>query len=72
MVEILLGFTYVALIAYSGLCAPDIFFRVFRFRDTPEYALAYLFTCLFMAVTLLGGIGRVAFALHDARNAKTD
>lgn len=71
MTEILLGFTYVALLLYSGFCAPTIFFRFFRFRDTPEYAFAYFFTCLLMAVTLLGAVGRVTLALRDARTAKT-
>lgn len=60
---------YILLAVYSGACAPDVFLRVFRFRDTPEYTFAYIFSCIFMTVTLLGALGRVAFVLHDARRA---
>jgi len=60
---------YFLLLLYSVVCSPDVFFRIFKFRDTPEYAFAYFISCALMAVTLLGVVGRIAFALHDARRA---
>lgn len=60
---------YLLLLLYSGACSPDVFFRLFKFRDTPEYAFAYFISCILMAVTLLGAVGRIAFALRDARRA---
>lgn len=58
---------YFLLLLYSVACAPGVFFRLFKFRDTPEYAFAYFISCFLMSVTLLGATGRIAFALRDAR-----
>lgn len=69
MLTIFLATAYVISMTYSAMCAPDVFFRLFRFRNTPEYEFAYLLSCMFMALTLLGAAGRAAFALHDARRA---
>jgi len=54
---------------YSMVCTPDVFFRIFKFRDTPEYAFFYFISCVFLTVTLIGAVARIAFLLHDARRA---
>ena len=69
LTTLLIVATYGLLLAYSTACSPPVFFRLFRFRDTPEYEFAYLVTCILMAVTLLGAVARIAFVLHDKRRA---
>ena len=54
---------WVAVFSYSIMCAPEIYFRLFRFRDTPEYDFGYLAFCLVCGITGTGAVVRLAALL---------
>lgn len=65
------AFIYGFVAAYSMAVSAEVFFRLFRFSYSPEYAFLYLVFCVFMGLTLLGVFLRAGFWLYDAlRNEK--
>ena len=61
--EIILILLYLLIVFYSLLCSPDVWFRYFKYNDSPEYAFLYLFGCLAIGFSLIGVASRVRMLL---------
>lgn len=57
--EFLVFVAYLVAMLYSGICAPDIFFRIRPYRPTPEYVLAFFLFCFLASITLVSGVARL-------------
>lgn len=57
--EFLVFVAYLVAMLYSGICAPDIFFRIRPYRPTLEYSLAFFLFCFLASITLVSGIARL-------------
>lgn len=55
---------YAIVLIYSLLCAPDLWFALFEYDDSPEYALVYLLGVLLFGFTLLGAGYRLLKLAH--------
>lgn len=58
-------FIYFLLLIYSVIVTPDIFFRIFKFKDSDLYTFLYLVFCIVMAITLIGIVLDVYFFILD-------
>lgn len=44
---------YMIFYPYSMICSPDMFFKITKYRDSPEYAAAYFAFFIFFSMTLI-------------------
>lgn len=59
---------YFLVMIYSLIAAPEVFFRLFKYKDSPEYEFFYLFGCLLMGFTLIAAAARIVFLIKDKVN----
>jgi hypothetical protein len=60
---------YLPVMFYSMMCAPVVWFQMFDFRDSPEYAFAYFIGCIILGITLLGALIRIGALVRGAVSA---
>ena len=50
---------------YSSLCAADMFLDIFDYRDTPEYAVAYLLFIILAGLTAIPILYRIYIKIKE-------
>ncbi len=68
--EGLVSLIFCLALVYSFINAPDLFFRLFEFSDSPNYAFAYIVCCIVFGLTGAGFVYGVIGLFTDKLEPK--